>query len=295
VTGGVGVRGHAGEALATRAIRRPRFVSEAAGAGALERALFGLRDPVARIDPEGPGLEDACWRCASPVGPGEVDGAGCGWCRPRRLRWSRAVALGAYDGELREAVHRLKYHADRAAGRWLGTRLGGAISEMLERSGRSPGEVVLAPVPASRRRRMLRNRGVDHTLTLARAASATSGFAVWRALDRRHGPSQTALPASKRAANARRAFRARDSAGDFHGSTVILVDDVRTTGATLNACTKVLHRMLATRDGGVATGGHDGWGPIVVATAGVAVEGRRAPPSPGGGDAERAKTASPSA
>ena len=125
---------------------------------------------------------------------------------------------------------------------------------------REAGEPVLAgadavvPVPLHPWRAT--QRGFNQADDLARAL----GLPVWRVLARtRHGPPQAELPAARRHANVRRAYRLRTplfvppigvwlngfAARQLRNRVVVLVDDVMTTGATLDACSRVL------RDAGV--------------------------------------------
>jgi len=200
-----------------------------------------------------------------------VDSLGCGWCRPKRLGYSRSVALGIYDGALREALHDLKYHASRATGLGVGRELGRAVQAMLDREGVDTDRVVLVPVPATTRRRMLRNKGIDHALTLARAVGQETGCRVARVLGRVHRASQTAVPSSRRASNVRGAFRVRTSWDDRDLDRVVLIDDVRTTGATLTACCRALSGMI--RGDGVRRG--DLRRRLWAATVAVSVDDRR--------------------
>lgn len=253
------------------AIEDALFGSAGRGPGGEARWATGVRS--------GSG-EMACWRCAGPVGPGEVDRAGCAWCRARRIGWGRAVSLGVYDGDLREAVQRLKYDADRGAGVGLGGALGELIGAELAGLGWDPRGVWLVPVPTTTRRRVARNRGVDHTLTLARAASEVSGCGLGRILRRSHGPSQTGVAASDRAANVRGRFSVREAWAARRVERVVLLDDVRTTGATLTACAAAIAGLVP---GGVRRGSDGGvavrWGAVgprvLAATVCVAAPGRR--------------------
>lgn len=91
------------------------------------------------------------------------------------------------------------------------------------------------PVPLHPRRR--RERGYNQATDLARHL----GLPVVDALARtRHTGTQTALPAADRHANVSGAFRVTRRVSALAGSSVVLVDDVRTTGATLEACARVL-------------------------------------------------------
>lgn len=96
------------------------------------------------------------------------------------------------------------------------------------------GSAVVVPVPLHRSRH--RARGFNQAAELGKHL----GLPVMRALRRvRATPSQTDLPAARRHANVRKAF-VRRRGYDVRGLCVVLVDDVRTTGATLEACAQVL-------------------------------------------------------
>jgi ComF family protein len=152
----------------------------------------------------------------------------CPRCRRRPALVSTVRAIGAYDGSLRTIVHALKYGGRRSLAPALATLM------------RSTGETVLTgadlavPVPLHRSR--LRARGFNQAADLAMHL----GLPVVQALRRtRATPSQTDLPAARRHANVRRAFVMRRGI-DVAKRIVVLIDDVSTTGATLNACATVL-------------------------------------------------------
>lgn len=206
----------------------------------VEARSFGRRAALEGWAPVG----IACWRCGTGVGAYEADGDGCAWCRGKKLAWDRFVRVGSYDGSLRDAILELKFERFRRTGDDLGRMLGGAIRAELERRGIDPGACVLAPVPTSWRNRM--KRGVDHTMVLARGASAASGVPIGRVLRRRHGPTQTGVPASQRRANVRGRILARRGVrpGVGEGGVVIVLDDIRTTGATLTEACRVVRGAL---------------------------------------------------
>lgn len=195
-----------------------------------------------------------CWRCADSVGPHEVDGTGCGSCREKRLAWDRAARLGVYEGGARAAVMELKFGRWRRTGMELGAALGERLRDVMDAGGFRPGEVVLVPVPSSWRRRM--ERGIDHTWVLAEAAGRKAGVRVVRGLSRRHTPAQVGLSATARAANVRGAFRPRETRKPWIGRgkpggmgklegvrAVVVLDDVRTTGATMTAACRTIRGM----------------------------------------------------
>ena len=172
-----------------------------------------------------------CDRCGDPLPSWRVislEHAHCPRCRRRSSPVARSRAIGPYQGALREIVHALKYDGRRSLARPLGLRLARAGSDILA------GADLVVPVPLHRSRR--RARGFNQAAEIARHL----GLPVTDALRRvRATPSQTDLPAARRHANMRNAFAMRWRA-DVGGRRVVLVDDVSTTGATLDACARAL-------------------------------------------------------
>jgi ComF family protein len=133
-------------------------------------------------------------------------------------------AIGRYEGALRAIVHALKYGARSTLARPLATRLRACGEEVLT------GADLVVPIPLHRSRQ--RQRGFNQAAEIARHL----GVPVQHALRRtRRTSSQADLPAARRHANVRGAF-APTRGASVSGRIVVLVDDVSTTGATLNAC-----------------------------------------------------------
>ena len=185
-----------------------------------------------------------CWRSILPLTPPLCDGCGdplpswrsislplgqCPRCRRTRRQVDRARAIGEYDGALREIVHALKYEGRRSLARPL-------AALMRERAGTLISEAdasVAVPLHPSR----LRERGFNQAADLARHL----GLPIVPALRRvRATATQTSLPAAQRHRNVRHAFATTRRVCALHGRAVLLVDDVSTTGATLEACARVL-------------------------------------------------------
>lgn len=172
------------------------------------------------------------------AGPAD-QGPSCPACRNRRLPWERAVRLGPYEGELREMIHQVKFQRWRRLGSDLGRLLAMPLRHALTDAGIDPRSAVLVPVPMSFRRRWM--RGIDHTLVIARALADALPCPLVRALRRRHRPTQWSVPASARRANVRGAFVASPArVRRLAGRTLIVLDDLRTTGATLTECCRCL-------------------------------------------------------
>ncbi len=171
-----------------------------------------------------------CPRCAGSVGAGEfIEGKGCAACRNRRYPWEQIIRLGRHDGDLRQWVHEIKFHAWDAMGIELGRRLGRSLIQV----GVRPDAVV--PVPASAWRRW--RRGIDHSRTIASGVASVLDLPIVRAMKRKSRPPQRAVPPSRRRENVRGAFGVR-RLNFLRDASILLVDDVTTTRATLlEACT----------------------------------------------------------
>jgi ComF family protein len=166
--------------------------------------------------------------------------ASCPRCRRGLNPLGRGVSLGPYEGALRLLVHELKYRGRRT----VAARLAEELLARADARGLLAAGCVLVPVPLHPRR--LRERGFNQSERLARElARRTSCRLLAGALVRRKDtPAQTGLSAAARRANLRDAFVVRRRA-PLAGRTVVLVDDVLTTGATARACARALREAGA--------------------------------------------------
>lgn len=203
-----------------------------------------------------------CPRCGDhypSLMPGSTEWPECTRCRTDPPAFDLARSAGVYDGPLRDMIHALKYQRRRMIGPWLSARMRLDGADLLC----SADAVVPVPLHAWRQWQ----RGFNQADDLA----AGLGLPVWRVLRRqRRGPPQASLPASERHANARGAYtvrwRERWRPPRLQGAVVVLVDDVMTTGATLDACARAL------RSAGVVS--------VRALTAARAVTGRPRLPRP---------------
>jgi ComF family protein len=144
---------------------------------------------------------------------------------------ARSAAIGAYEGALRDILHALKYDGRRS--------IAPRLSQLMARIGESllADADLVVPVPLHRRR--LHQRGFNQAADLARGLGVPTLNALRRV--RRTRP-QVELPAAERHANVAGAFvMARSRRAEaVRGKILVLVDDVATTGATLDACASVL-------------------------------------------------------
>ena len=176
-----------------------------------------------------------CRRCGHPASP---RGGGCEWCAllPPFVRAVRSVC-SATSGSGPAIIAALKYDgwtivADGMAERMA--RLGWPRDVLEERA-------ALVPVPLAASR--ARERGYNQSELLARRLGRRWGVPVWPAcVERRKATAtQTRLTPDERRRNVCGAFRAVGGAVSFRGAHLVLVDDVITTGATLNECASALH------------------------------------------------------
>lgn len=145
-----------------------------------------------------------------------------------------------YEGPVREAVQALKYRGVAA----LAAPMASLMARYLREE--PPGADFLVPVPLHSLRRRL--RGYNQSELLARELSAGLGLPLAaRALARQRStpPQARAAGESERHANVAGAFEGRRA--DVEGRKVLLVDDVMTTGATLDACALALREAGAAR------------------------------------------------
>jgi ComF family protein len=140
-------------------------------------------------------------------------------------------SVGPYDGWLRGAVIQFKYHGEWGRAEHLGRALARLLHDMMDID-------ALVPVPLHPSR--LRQRGFNQSLLLAQHAGHGVGVAVDDLLTRtRYTTPQVSQGAEMRAINVAGAF----SLGPHHevaGRSLVLVDDVITTGSTLSACAETL-------------------------------------------------------
>jgi ComF family protein len=144
------------------------------------------------------------------------------------------AAGGHYEGALRDIIHAFKYEGRRSLAPPLGRLMRDAGAALLHDAD------CVIPVPLHPWRRI--RRGFNQAADLAAVLDRPIVHALWRA---RWTPPQIALPARARRANVSGAFRLSPFSPSLDNRIVVLIDDVRTTGATLNTCAKVLRNAGA--------------------------------------------------
>jgi ComF family protein len=185
-----------------------------------------------------------CPRCGTTVGPHiPVSDAGCPGCPTTLPRFARVFRLGPYTNPLRGVIRELKYHKRLTMRKRLGQMLGQLVGAGTEDDETAPQLVI--PVAMHWRRRLV--RGCDHARALARSVARELHLPVGNELIRlRNTPPQVHLPRSRRIENVRGAFTVR-KANSLTGASVLLVDDVTTTGATANEAARMILQAGAAR------------------------------------------------
>jgi ComF family protein len=153
-----------------------------------------------------------------------------------------ARALGHYEGPLQEAIHRWKYEGKIGLspifGEWMAERLSHYWDPQCF-------DLIL-PVPLHQQR--LRERGFNQALLLVRELSRRTGIPYRMNVLQKKRPTlpQVQLSGAEREKGVRKSFHIL-SGEELEGKTILLVDDVYTTGATVNECSKVLLAAGAAR------------------------------------------------
>lgn len=197
---------------------------------------------VAELDAETPWTPDApdayCHRCGATAGPGAAGRDGCPFCVRQSLAWDSLTRLGPYEAPLDERIRHMKFHGQWQWARWFGGRLAAALPA-------DPSHPTLV-VPVAMHWFRQWQRGFNQAHLLARAVGDARGWPVVDLLHRtRMTPPQTSVAPSQRIRNVRESVAAKPV--DLTGRRVILVDDVKTSGATLTACARALRDRGAER------------------------------------------------
>jgi len=180
-----------------------------------------------------------CVSCAQPAPIADLTDFLCLACHAAPLPVDWCEAWGEYRAGLERLLHALKFERHDF--------LDDGLSSLLEETLRARGDVAFdaitaVPMPRSRERR----RGYNQADLLARALSLRLGIPWTMNLLTRRGEraTQSTLPKRARAANVRGAFAASPRA---EGKSILIVDDISTTGETLRACANALRAAGAAR------------------------------------------------
>lgn len=186
------------------------------------RSLYLIKDP-------------RCETCGYPFFGDTESHVLCPHCEGLRPAFDRGVAVALFKGPLRDLIYALKYEA----GLW-------ALDDLREIAKAAPGlgdflsDSVLVPVPLHPRK--LRERGYNQSVLLARELCvAFENVEIGELLQRQvDTPSQTQFNRIDRRRNLKNAFSLRQNRAIYPTKRYIIVDDVFTTGSTINACASAL-------------------------------------------------------
>jgi len=186
-----------------------------------------------------PWVEYACGRCALPLPSSNA--AACGACSNRELFFDHASTPFQFDGFIRDAIYQFKFNQKLNQGKLLAELL---LRHIEDRQLEIP-ELII-PVPLHKKR--MRQRGYNQALEIARIVSKELGKELGSELDydavyrNRDTSVQMELPAKQRHKNVKGAFSVKDNPIVLKNKQVCIIDDVMTTGNTVNEVAKCLRK-----------------------------------------------------
>jgi ComF family protein len=184
----------------------------------------------------------SCPRCAATLGPFAQPSERCSLCRTTSFAFEQVIRLGPYEGRLQEVVLRMKHRSNENLAELMGQWWAEAARHQLN----ALQVDCVIPVPLHWVRRW--HRGYNQSASLAFGLTSHLRLPLHRGwLKRvRNTPSQKTLSATARKENVHGAFQVR-SAAQLRGRSVLLVDDVMTTGATAHEAARTLRAAGARR------------------------------------------------
>lgn len=185
-----------------------------------------------------------CPQCAQPTSTGER----CGRCLAKPPHFDATIATFLYAFPLDRLVQSFKYQHRLAIGTYFGERIAQhlAAQQAIDRANRQPVLTFDRIVPLPLHPQRLRERGFNQALEIARPLERAFSWPIdaRSCLRQRHTPAQAGLPWRERAGNVRNAFHCQN---DLAGQHIALIDDVMTSGASLDECARTLKLHGAAR------------------------------------------------
>lgn len=177
-------------------------------------------------------LAPQCLICGRPEA---FDGVICEDCLDTPPPYRSARSAFWYEGAVQKSIAALKYRGIASLGKTLGLGAAHLLAPHLS----ALQSTVIVPTPTTRQRRI--QRGYNQCDILAEALSTALDLPIVKALKRRPSQSQVGKSQEERFENALANYELKAEALALEGESILFIDDVRTTGATLRACASLLH------------------------------------------------------
>ena len=179
-----------------------------------------------KIEPIKPPL---CIKCGKRIPGGII----CLSCRSRRIYFEKARSYGGFSGVLKEAIHLLKYDKKLILADKLANLMDGTL-DLFEAEFH-----YLLPVPIHKKKQ--KKRGFNQTELFCDFLSKNRGIPVLSGLIKETDtPQQVGLDHIARMQNVKGSFRWKGDKRQIEGKRLLLIDDVMTTGSTVNECSQIL-------------------------------------------------------
>jgi len=187
-----------------------------------------------------PHNETCCVRCALPLAQDTGGSVLCGRCIKTPPAFDYAHSPFRYEDEIITLVHQLKFSEK--------IRFSRSIGEMLWQHFSTTDERPDCLLPVALHKSRMRQRGFNQSIEISRELAKKLSVPIEHSavLRQRHTPAQTGLSAKQRQKNIRGAFM---MAGELNYKHVLIIDDVMTTGATVNELAKLLKKNRVERVG----------------------------------------------
>lgn len=187
-----------------------------------------------------PRMKDECPRCGAPVGLFVDLQDGCGQCRSESFAFDRVIRLGIYDGLMRKACLRAKSNH----GRIMAMGLASALAREKTPDFAEWKFSFVAPIPEHWTRTILHSHYAAESISSELARHLGVSFHRHLLRKKRRTPKQATSPTAQRRSQQKGSFRATSST-KLKDATVLLVDDILTTGSTAHAAAAELKRAGA--------------------------------------------------